>query len=533
MMPSDLRLLKLTEVASFDHNRLLLEDTRIEDEGGRSNHGRIADLVINANSDGTWLTLPNGDLVWQLHFRTKDALAVNVYFDQLSLPVGSTMILYPMDRSYYQGPYSSDDCIPEGIFATAEVLGDEAVLEYHQPAAVVGFPQIAIRGFGHFYRNIYDYRDENNERGGGSGSCQVDVNCPEGDDWSQERDAVVRLTLVEGNFIGNCSGSLVNNTSLDCKKYILTALHCAVDADASDLLSSSVTFGYQRSGCGSGSGNTTKTKTGLIRRADSNDNGGNSGSDFLLMEMDDAIPVSWNPFWAGWNNSINAPGGCVGIHHPSGDVKKISSTSPNVYSSSWGASGTHWGVEWVDTESGWGVTEGGSSGSPLFDANHKIVGTLTGGGSCCTTNGCGPGSSPTADDDYGKMSRHWTSNPNAAGQKLKVWLDPTNTGATTLAGSYNNAGTLCASVSVNELINFNDILLYPNLASNFVNIYSEKYQRIKEIRMFDSAGILVKNLYMNSDKIEVDLSDISNGLYYFSFIENGGNHITKKLTVIH
>lgn len=533
IMPTDVRLLNLIEVASFDHEKLLEEDTRIEDEGGRSNHGRIADISLNAQHDGTWTTLPNGDLVWQIRFRSQNAKAVNVYFSQLALPVGSTLILYPTDKSYFEGPYTSEDCIPEGIFATTEVFGDEAVLEYHQPADVVGNPKIAIRGIGHFYRHIYDYRSEESERGGGSGSCQVDVNCPEGAEWQQERDAVVRLTLVEGNFIGNCTGTLVNNTAMDCKKYILTALHCAVNSDAGDLLSSSVRFKYQRSGCGTGSAISTFSKTGLIRRADSNDGGGASGSDFLLVEMDDDIPASWDPFWAGWQAANTTPGQCVSIHHPSGDRKKISTTNNNPYSTSWQAPGTHWGVEWIQTESGWGVTEGGSSGSPLFNSNHLIVGTLTGGLSCCTTNGCGSFTSPTADDKYGKMNVHWTGNPNAANQKLKVWLDPINSGVTTLAGSYKSGSTACTPTSVEELITFDDVQLYPNLASNYVNIYSEKYQKIREIRMFDAAGNLVKNIQMNSDRIEVDLSSVSNGLYYFSFIENGGNHVTKKLTVIH
>ena len=534
IMPSDLKPLNITEVPTFDHDVLLLEDTRIEEEGGRTNHGRIAEINLNCTQDGVWSTMPNGDSVWQLRVKTEGAIAVSAFFSQLALPVGSTLILYPIDRSYYVGPYTHEDCIPEGIFATSEVLGDDAILEYYQPASVVGTAKIAIRGIGHFYRNIYDFRDENSERGGGSAACEVDINCPEGDDWQQERDAVVRLTLVEGNFIGNCTGRLVNNTALDCKKYILTALHCAVDASASDLLSSSVTFGYQRSGCGTGAASTVKTKTGLVRRADSNDNGGDSGSDFLLMEMDDPIPASWNPFWAGWESSSTAPGACIGIHHPAGDAKKISTTNANTYSGSWGASGTHWGVEWIATESGWGVTEGGSSGSPLFNMNHRIVGTLTGGGSCCTTNGCGPGTSPTADDSYGKMNRHWTSNPNAANQKLKVWLDPGNTGITSLGGSYNNIGSACTpALAIEELLNFSDIQLYPNLASNYVNIYSEKYQRITEIRMFDSAGLLIRSFNMNTDKIEVDLSGTPNGLYYFSFIESGGNHVTKKLTVIH
>jgi PKD repeat protein len=56
-----------------------------------------------------------------------------------------------------------------------------------------------------------------------------------------------------------------------------------------------------------------------------------------------------------------------------------------------------------------------------------IVGTLTGGSSFCNAL-----SSP---DQYGKMSYHWTSNGTASNRQLKPWLDPTNSGVLTLAGS--------------------------------------------------------------------------------------------------
>ncbi|MFM7106027.1 MAG: hypothetical protein ACKOW8_10945, partial [Flavobacteriales bacterium] len=42
----------------------------------------------------------------------------------------------------------------------------------------------------------------------------------------------------------------------------------------------------------------------------------------------------------------------------------------------------------------------------------------------------------SAPDAYGKFNRNWTGNPNAADQKLKVWLDPNNTGIEFLDGSY-------------------------------------------------------------------------------------------------
>ena len=83
---------------------------------------------------------------------------------------------------------------------------------------------------------------------------------------------------------------------------------------------------------------------------------------------------------------------------------------------------THWQVVWNS-----GVTEVGSSGSGLWNpANHRLLGTLSGGESDCTT--------PTGPDCYGKFSVAWGSGA-AATNRLRDWLDPLNTGVNSVPGS--------------------------------------------------------------------------------------------------
>ena len=126
----------------------------------------------------------------------------------------------------------------------------------------------------------------------------------------------------------------------------------------------------------------------------------------------------------------------VGIHHPSGDVKKISTYTQNTSSISLGAFGSHWRVYWVETVTDHGVTEGGSSGSHLFNEEGLSIGTLSAGLSACTNGGAGGGTGPNQPDYYGKMSFHWDDNPNPADEKLELWLDPAGTGQTVLHGAY-------------------------------------------------------------------------------------------------
>lgn len=522
-------LLSMTSISldQVDNDALVSQAVEIERQGGRCNHGKVLNAAgTDETNSGQWTQLDNGDRVWQLRINSPSALAISVFFNNLYLPQGSSLFLYPADQSYFEGPYLLSDCAAHGYFATPEVLGDDVFLEYYEPAGVVAKANIQLRGIGHYYRFIYDYRDN---RGGGSDVCEVDVNCPEGSEWTAQRDAVVRLQLNDGGDIFLCSGSLVNTTEMDCRKYILTAFHCVEGISDADLLLASVRFNYERSGCGTGSA-PTRNKAGVVKHADSNDGGGNSGSDFALLEMEDDIPASWNPYFAGWDASTGTPASGVGIHHPSGDVKKISTTD-DIISGTWGAPGYHWRVEWMETETDWGVTEGGSSGSPLFNQNHHIVGQLTGGGSFCDQ--------PTANDYYGKMSKNWSANPNPSDEKLKNWLDPSNqsnNGTIAMFGSYVNS-SLSLPCSVNTAveesqIKFDDVAVYPTMAKDQITIATAKFRDIQEVRIYNASGSLIQTLKLKDVQNTVDLQNLSSGLYYITFTHINGSQLTRKFTVV-
>ena len=142
--------------------------------------------------------------------------------------------------------------------------------------------------------------------------------------------AVVKLSIPATGGVGLCSGTLMNNTSYDCRKFVLTAMHCTESSVASDFAQVVVRFNYQKSACGTGISASAQQKTGTTRLADSNDGGGASGSDFCLLEMTQAIPTTWPVYYAGWNANTSAPTAstsgwkAICIHHPAGDVKKIS-----------------------------------------------------------------------------------------------------------------------------------------------------------------------------------------------------------------
>jgi len=414
------------------------EDAAARARGDFWHTGRVISVNINPRQQGRWQTLPNGDRLWQIKISASTAKGMNLYFSKFNLPKGARMHIYSADRKQVIGGFGQHNNIATGEFATEILSTNALIVEYYEPAHVAGLGHFIIDEVGHHYKDANDFGD--------SGSCEVNVNCSEGTGRTQQRDAVARIMVRVGASQGWCTGTMINNTSQNCTPYLLTAMHCsqsgASNASASDLNQWIFYFNYQATGCTTpGTAPTSNTLTGGVRRAYSNDNGGATGSDFYLIQLNNNPQAAWNVFYAGWDRNNTAVTGGYGIHHPAGDIKKISTFNVTTGSTTWGSvPNTHWGVTWIATANGHGVTEGGSSGSALFNSTGRIIGTLTGGASSCSNR--------TGGDSYGKMSYHWSSNGANSTLRLSDWLDPTNTGATTLNGIYYPcAATIDAGIS--------------------------------------------------------------------------------------
>lgn len=251
---------------------------------------------------------------------------------------------------------------------------------------------------------------------------------------------VCQMTLPIGNYIYICSGALVNNTAEDLKPYILSAFHC-IDLDIpvteKNLNKYTFYFHFEHTGCENNSSIASyRTITGCKKIAGIPLDG---GSDGLLLLLNQTIPEHYNAYYNGWDRSNTAAQSGVGIHHPSGDYMKISTFNKVARTSTWygidnikGAPNAHWNVVFEQTANGHAVTEGGSSGSPLFNQNKQIVGTLSGGSSSCEK--------PNGANTYGKLYYHWDQYPNKDNtSRMDIYLDPNHTGKTQLAGRYATA----------------------------------------------------------------------------------------------
>ncbi len=432
-------------------SQLNAEDAQHDKDGHWPRIAKAQSVNLNLSNSGTWDNLPNGDRIWRLKVESNNGQGLIFSMNNFYLPPGAKLYAYSEDGVDVLGAFTYANNPTNGYKAIGMIPQNVAYLEYYEPATVHGQGHFTIFEIAQAYRILSpqaaDARDF-----GDSDPCQVNVNCsPEGDDWQDEKRGVARILLKDGANWGWCSGSLVNNTAQDCAPYFLTAHHCGETSSAADRAQWFFYFNYESTGCSNGTNPVPNAFSppagfsytqGCTQLSHANDGGGVSGSDYKLLNLDNLTVtdmVNWNLYLNGWDagaySSLNT---ATSIHHPSGDIKKISSTTGNITTTQWNGNGlpSHWYIQWNSSTNGHGVTEGGSSGSPLFhDAdgagpqNGRIVGTLTGGSSYCAT--------PNSPDMYGKMSYHWDQNASPFGGHLEVWLDPVGGGSTTIMdGTY-------------------------------------------------------------------------------------------------
>lgn len=452
---------------------LAAEDLQRDKQGLLYRIGVAIPTLLTPQNAGHWTSNPDGSRTWQIIISAPGAEAISYLFDKFVLYGGSTLRIQNLYGNEVHPLLTSKDVESHEMQNAALCAGSTHVLTLTEPAYTTP-SEIYMDRIMYNYRSTgYNEAEKINE----SDPCEVNVNCsPVGDTWQDEKRGVARIYVVEGAQAGWCSGSLINNTAQDCKPYFLTALHCGVNSTAANMNQWKFYFRYEAPTCTNPTAVGTLASNminGCLRIADSADGGGNSGSDFLLVKLGNANnettvinnlkSANFNAYWNGWNASPTPTTGGASIHHPAGDIKKISTFSGNTISTQWGtATGSHWRVTWTANPNGHGVTEGGSSGSPLFDAAAgNIIGTLTGGGSYCTAL--------NAPDQYGKMAFHWTNNGTTAAEQLKPWLDPANLNVLVFGGSADpctpttpvapvaNFSASATNVTPGTTVNFTDL----------------------------------------------------------------------------
>jgi len=411
---SALSTIEYIKMPYVDVEALRAEDVyndRIKDQPWRFGQ----DMYVNYNpgNSGTWDVLEDGGRIWRLGIISKGALSINLTFNRYKLPKGAKLFVYTPDKSQVIGAFTSYNNQDDGYFATTLVEDESVIIEYYEPHEV-DFP-----GELNLWRVVHGYRgfDKFLKSFGQSGYCNVNAVCPQGDPYRKQIRSAALLIL--GPYA--CSGALINNTNNDGTPLLLTAAHC-YKAGINDAATAVFRFNWQSATCSNPATSPPyNSMSGAVERARF------TTSDFWLMELNQTPPEEYNVYYSGWNRTTASRinGTVFGIHHPSGDIKKISWSTGGVDASAGGGDpGTgddHWRVAvWSDGT----TTEPGSSGSPLYDPNGRIIGQLHGGPAACGN---------TLPDWYGNLGYSWTGGGTSS-LRLSNWLDPSSTGVITLNG---------------------------------------------------------------------------------------------------
>lgn len=389
-----------------------------------------------------WKPTATGGKVAAISFSAEGAYGLRLGVVVKALPQGTVLRVYSQANAskvfqisgqevlqrIERNAQAGDTTLDGQTWWTPDTGSDEATLELELPVgADASTVDISVPRVSHIFENLsIPTEAELSTKINESASCHLDATCY--DTYATERNAVARMLFTSGANTYLCTGTLLNDSRSSGTPYFLTANHCI--SKQSEAASLQTDWFFRSPTC-----NSRTLSSATIQRV----NGASllyaSGAmDMALLQLNDTPPAG--AVFAGWDagtQALSTP--VVGLHHPRGDLLKVSlgtlnslisctPTSETQFQCS-GTTGNYYQVNWTQ-----GTTEGGSSGSALFKGGTHVIGTLYGGGSSCTAT--------TVPDYYGRFDVAF----NAA---LKNWLSsatpPTGpTGRVPVYRFYNSAG---------------------------------------------------------------------------------------------
>lgn len=449
---------------------LMAEDAERATQGkkGPYRFGSNQPVDIGLDNGGIWHTMANGDRVWRASVQSPGAFSINLEFHDFVIPDGGQVFVYN-DQGDVLGGFEAGSNPGHTQLGVDLLAGDQITVEYVEPARVAGQGRLRIGQVTHGYRDILGVARSLNE----SGACNNNVICPEGDPWRAQIRSVAMI-VVQGD--GICTGQLINNCSNDGTPYFLTANHCLGGTNWV------FRFNWNSPTCTpTANASASQSISGFTLLESS------AGSDVALLRLNSTPPAAYNVFYTGWDRGASAAtGGVTGIHHPSGDIKKISFETQAVVTASY-AGAQCWRVpSWND-----GTTEGGSSGSGLWsNTSGLLVGQLYGGEASCQNN---------VNDYYGKFSvsypllEEWLGD---CGPTLQGYPDPLS--------------------SVQESADGAQLDIWPNPANGTATIRLPHNAGVSPtIRIHDAVGRVVDETRVGTgtELTEIDLRELPVGLY--------------------
>ena len=357
-----------------------------------------------ALADLRWQTVDGGLQAARLTITSSTAAALRIAIRLNGAPadlrirfMGSSAAAEPF------GPYTVDDVNRHEEFWSPVLEGETAIVELALPASSAIQGALEMVTLSHLVAAGADLLSDVTLKAlaiGGSGSCESDVACASSDIQTRAQSAVsatARFAITISGATYVCTGTLLNDGVDSNVPYFYTANHCLDNTSApGDTKGLSATAAatintywfFQAATCGS------RVQPAYVLLAGGAALLGRSVDyDWALLRLRSPPPAGAT--FAGWNASgpLTSGSAIIGIHHPAGDLKKLSLGNTTGYQNY--NDGSFIQVRWTS-----GVTEPGSSGSGLFTLNsgtntYELRGGLFGGSSSC--------SSPQSTDIYSRL----------------------------------------------------------------------------------------------------------------------------------
>ncbi len=404
-----------------DNAALLAEEEAARKPGRPETFAVTIPTTIRPATHGRWVE-EGGTSIWRTRISSPGARTLNLGFSEYNLPEGGELYLLSPEERF--GPFTAADNEDHNQLWTPLVEGDEIMVELQVPTALKSKVQLYLTAVNH---DFIDVRNKFLPQ-----QCNIDVVCSEADGYGivdNYRDIIrsVAAYTIGGRDV--CTGFLVNNVNQDGTPLFMTAAHCGVGAaNAPQLVAY---WNYENSFCrdvvlGGGpnspgsDGSRSTTNMGASWLATY------GPSDMTILLFEEPINPAANAFFAGWSAEAEVPTDTmIAVHHPGVQEKRISFSFQDTYRAAYfGApdpDADHLEVPFWDI----GTTEGGSSGSPVFDRFKRVRGQLHGGRASCTLS--------DEFDSYGYFHTSWEGGgtPNS---RLRDWLDPCGSGTLTIDG---------------------------------------------------------------------------------------------------
>jgi lysyl endopeptidase len=413
---------------------------------GRVQSRRVVIGVVR-ETDGEAGAPPASELAWiavdggfaaQVSVTSPQAEGMRLAVNVKGVPEDVEMVFFgSADPARLEGPMRVGDIRDRGApWWTPVTEGERQTIEFFIPAGheprrmplrVVRASHLLTTPSSNFTKRMQDI--------GKAGSCNVDVACsPLGADGAF-RDAaasVAQMVFTDGPYTALCSGTLLNDADPSSQvPYFFSANHCFDNelppyktAAQMQAVASTLTtlWGFEAGVCGSATPRPTWTR----RSGGATYLYSNPTSDALLLRLEDTPPG--DAFFSGWDpNPVSGGASAITIHHPQGDLKKVTQGTVQGYSSPGVGGGSQ---SFIETRWSRGTTEGGSSGAGLWTASGSqwlFRGGLWGGSALCS-NPEGTDLYSRFDLVYPAVSRYIGASGGGGTDYTDLWWNPGESG---------------------------------------------------------------------------------------------------------